>query len=715
MFEIKLGIQALLRNRKRTITTLSLMSLLIVFIVLINVLVFSNRTTNDLRLEKMYGAWTHAFLDKDQFDTFEKIGTYHKVSDSVGSFDKNMFELSNFEYYKGRAPLHKNEIVVTLDSLNMLGIDYELNQSVDIDGHQYQVVGIIYDYHLDWIWIEEINYPTIITTGITSGDLIYFGKAKALTPFYELNDYLEINTHGYPYISSDGQVYRVRSDETDAMNLHSLKFTQLILIITIMVVSVIFKLNSDFYQKRFDLLSQQGISKLGLFRYVLPQLILYTLWVPLIFYLIPMLFENLFSFNPDLRYDNNLNNLSYACVRMKYVVLILLIVTFISEKYNLESKLSFKFIQIILVFVIFFSTVFMVTPKTTVFYEERLPLWREYETVWEINLNYKGDGSWGSFKGFWNTNLSFDEENNEWSQYLNYDQRWVPKDFEMLLEHPKTQYLFYWNRMFLETVDQMIPHTTVNYFDEVTLRELEWYGSQSDQFKKGHSFHIISIEDDFEIRIGSTVLFNGIPFTYEGVISPHDSTEYGHHFSTGLYISEAGAKRLGFPTEDYNMFLVGVEKMRDFLEYDTLVRRVSQRAILNNSRVNVERGIRNEHGVTLFIMLEVLVQYGLGLAILSLLFLQSLMFKRKTMAIYHFLGESKKKMMFKNSVTFIVPAFFGVLPAILMRSKMEIRTDSLIFASLLGFSFIVLLWVLCIIIHLYYLKGSLFELLDERE
>ena len=150
MVEINLGCQAILRNRKRTFTTIGIISLLVIFVVLINAVIYTNRATSDLERESLYGAWSHAFVDESLSDSFETVGTYYKISDSVGSFDEDLFNLANLEYYSGQKPQNEDEIIITLDAINTLGISYDLNQKVTIDGFLFEIVGIIYPYHADW-------------------------------------------------------------------------------------------------------------------------------------------------------------------------------------------------------------------------------------------------------------------------------------------------------------------------------------------------------------------------------------------------------------------------------------------------------------------------------------------------------------------------------------------------------------------------------------
>jgi hypothetical protein len=161
--------------------------------------------------------------------------------------------------------------------------------------------------------------------------------------------------------------------------------------------------------------------------------------------------------------------------------------------------------------------------------------------------------------------------------------------------------------------------------------------------------------------------------------------------------------------------MLRLERMSDFLDYDALVRRVAQNADVTNFRLNVERAINRQFSITLFKMFEILIQYGLGVAILSLLCLQQLMMKRKTLAIQHFLGVSKVKLILKNATQFALPAIIILLPSIYVLSNEASLTSSFVFNILLGLVFVFIVWLISLVIHINYLKGSLIELLDERE
>lgn len=707
MYEIKLGIQAFLRNRKRTLTTLGLITLLITFVVFINTILYTNNATRDLERELWFGAWSHAFTDESKSQSFKTVGTYYKITDTVGSFDNTMLDLSNFEYYNGRAPKNENEVIVTLDAINTLGISYDLNQNITIDNYQFKVVGIIFPYNADWVRIVDIDYPTIITTNMTASNVVYFGIANKLNPFYNIDDFVAVNTYAYPYLDLQGEMYRQRTDEEIERHIQSLKLTQFMLIAMIVVLAVVFKNNAQFYRKRFEVLTQQGITKWGILRYFLPQLIIYALVVPLLFYSIPIFFELALMPFRQIRFDINMKHLLYSSERVVSMVVILYIFSLISEKFKLQQTLKLGIVQIMLVLVVSFSTVYIATPQTINLHDERIPLWKTAQIAWDWSMHYIANGSLGG-------------HSNEPNLYSSYDREWVIEDFDILKNHPKTEYVLYWNIRYVQHVDEYneMANPAIIYYDDGILRGFELPINISDDFIKGNSFYYygdILQSSLTTIEEGDVVYFEDIPFTYELNFNLDESSTSEILLNFGILISEAGAKRLGLPTDKYNIFKVGVEEMSNFIDYDILVRRVAGRSFFTNRRLLVERAINREKSITIFMAFEILIQYGLGLAILALLCLQKLMTKRKTLAIYHFLGDSKTKMILKHSTLFVIPALIVILPSILVAVNMKILPSSLMFSLIIGAAFVLVLWIVCLLIHITYLKGSLFELLDERE
>lgn len=197
------------------------MTLLTVSIILLNTIIYTNFATQDLHREMIYGSWSHAFYEDNGAIKFETVGTYNKVSESVGSFDNAMFELSNFEYYNGRQAENETEAIMTVDEIQNRNLTYELNQKFTIDGIDFNLVGIIYAYGNDWVKKEDFEYPPIITTNIKSDEAVLFGKAENLTQLYEPEDYILVNTNAHPFIRHEGDAADMRYKESLIMDQQS--------------------------------------------------------------------------------------------------------------------------------------------------------------------------------------------------------------------------------------------------------------------------------------------------------------------------------------------------------------------------------------------------------------------------------------------------------------------------------------------------------------
>lgn len=703
MFETKLGIQAIFNNKKRTFITLGLISLLIVVIVFANALIYTNRASKDLQLELIYGSWTHAFFEESRSSTFDAVGTYYRVSDSFGSFDKTMFELSNFEYYKGREPKSENEVIVTLNVINNLGLSYDLNQVITIDNKEYTLVGIIYPYNEDWIRINYVKYPTIITTGLVSSNKVFFGKAKKLTPFYNVSDYIGVNTYGFPYIDTNGSAFSDRTSEDIDMHVQSFKLTQLLLVASIVVLLVVFKNNVQFYKKRFDILSQLGVNNLGILFYYIPQIILFVLASWLFYNITPTILKYVFNSIDQVRFDIYNKNLVYASEMTLWMIIALNLFALISEKIWLFQTRLMKGIQVLLVMIVCFATIYLVTPLNTHLNEIELPLLQRMRIDWEHSMYYIVNGSMGGFTS----------EPNPFTSYMN---EWEKGDLESLLNHPKTKHLIPFSVKYVSYIrsDNEMGRQAISYHDDEVLQNFNLPITLSSDFINGLSFYIHG-DNTAEFAEGDVIYFNDVPFKYEGNFYFDEDSYNTLSLNTGVLISVNGAHRLSFPTDRYNIFMLRAERMSDFLDYDALVRRVAQNADVTNFRLNVERAINRQISITLFKMFEILIQYGLGVAILSLLCLQQLMMKRKTLAIQHFLGVSKVKLILKNATQFALPAIIILLPSIYVVGNQASLTSSLVFNILLGLVFVFIVWLISLVIHINYLKGSLIELLDERE
>lgn len=695
MYEIRLGFKALLRNRKRTFTLTGVIGISIVFMVLINAFIYTNSASRDFEREKIYGSWSHAFKEETMSDSFKKVGNYYIISDSIGSFDQSMFELANFNLYKGRLPKNENEVVITFDGVNSLGIDYELNQMIPIDDYIFELVGIIYSYSDDWNYIEDIKYPSIITTNIISTNVIHFGESEKLTPFYDKDDYLAVNTNAYPYIGVTGEEFRQRSDEISLRDSQSLKITQFMLIAIVIIYAFTFKNNALFYQKRLNIFYQNGMTKFGSLRYILPQFAFYVFLVPTIFIVFPVFLKIISECSNELRYDNNISILNYATICTLFITVFFFSYSFFTENKNLIKFRIFRHVESLIVFIISFFMIFVSTPQIVMLIEQRIPEWKTYQSILETSMYYTANGSLSGHS----------DENNLFSEY---EAEWTVDNFEKILDHRDTKELYYWNIRYLPNFP------SVNYLDSNLLKTLNFQFNISDDFLEGDSFYVLG-DNNLNIETGTTVFIGDTPFYFEEQFENNSISASEIPIITGVLISEAGARRIGLPTKTYNNFFVSVENTSSFIEYDALIKRVAGKAYFENARVRVEREVNKEKGNTVFMILEVLIKYSLGIALLMLLFLQKIIRQRKSLAIYHFLGVSKISMIIRNTVSFMVPSFSSIIPATLLASSQSTKISSLAIVILIGTIAVVLSLILSTIINAIYFKKDFLKLLDGRE
>ena len=487
----------------------------------------------------------------------------------------------------------------------------------------------------------------------------------------------------------------IRFEETLLMDQKSFKLTQFMLVVVISVIFIVFKNNAKFYHKRLDILKQQGMSFEGVVRYLLPQVILIMLLVPLMFHLIPQLFEWIVLSLGNNRYDNSISNLSYARNRLIWFLVVIFIISFVSLKTRQRGGLGYRIIQFLMVMIISYPTLFLTTPTTIDLVENRLPEWKKYDEIRQRSLTYLGSGSMSLFLG---------EIETEWSS----------DEFVVIKKHPKTKYLFYWNRRVLKPTTLDVNPSEISdivYFNNDFIDYFEPNYLASDDFIRGNSFYYYG-DNEIKYKVGDIVLFNDVPFYYEKKFGSDQPPIEDFPLFSGAIISEEGAKRIDFPTNKYNVFKVGSEDMSDFLEYDFIVRKVSKGSYFENNRLEVERWHNQLRGITIFMVLEVLLQYILTIAILALLYLQKLLIERKSMAVFLLLGESKIKMTLKNAIIFVYPIVIPLL-FILFTTKAEFKI--LLWNFMVGLLFMLVLWTICVLIQLYYLKDNTFGLLDERE
>lgn len=125
--------------------------------------------------QAVYGAWNAAVYDISETSEskivsnqmIRSIGNMNIVGEvmedteykgSIGYVDKDFLEMSNISMKAGHMPENKNEIAIEAYVLDLLGIDYELDQKVNLDIHmddsvihrEYVLSGVINNYSSSW-------------------------------------------------------------------------------------------------------------------------------------------------------------------------------------------------------------------------------------------------------------------------------------------------------------------------------------------------------------------------------------------------------------------------------------------------------------------------------------------------------------------------------------------------------------------------------------
>lgn len=100
----------------------------------------------------------------------------------------------------------------------------------------------------------------------------------------------------------------------------------------------------------------------GTIKYLLPQIILLIVLVMIVFSFIPPLFEWGINLIGNNRYGNSLFNLRYARKSLILLLPLIFFISFVSLESRPKGRFWYRVIQLLMVVVIAFSTLFVTTP-----------------------------------------------------------------------------------------------------------------------------------------------------------------------------------------------------------------------------------------------------------------------------------------------------------------------------------------------------------------
>ena len=111
----------------------------------------------------------------------------------------------------------------------------------------------------------------------------------------------------------------------------------------------------QFYKKRFNILSQLGVSKFGILLYYIPQIILFVMVSWFLYYVTPTILKYGFNAMDQIRFDIYNKNLVYASEKTIWMIIVLNLFVFILEKIWLIQTRLIKVVQTLLVMIVCFA------------------------------------------------------------------------------------------------------------------------------------------------------------------------------------------------------------------------------------------------------------------------------------------------------------------------------------------------------------------------
>lgn len=180
------------------------------------------RYVQELHFQR-YGKWQLVTSNQNKASQFEIIGTMSMIDSTqygeIASFDQTMFELANIKLLEGNYPQNNHEIMVDTATLDQMKLPYQCHQtiSLEIKGRKYEftVAGIMFPYKNNWMTIDEMIYPSLITTSINAPFSYYFIFDQRINSSflktYEEDMNVYVNVYSYPSL-------QISSNHQDAEN-----------------------------------------------------------------------------------------------------------------------------------------------------------------------------------------------------------------------------------------------------------------------------------------------------------------------------------------------------------------------------------------------------------------------------------------------------------------------------------------------------------------
>ncbi len=678
MFIVKLSLQSLLNNKKRTLTLSAIISLLILAIVSVNFFNVSSILSEQHRRKLDGGGWHYAMYDGEFDDTryLLKVGSMYQLESpyNIGSFDEDMLELSYFNFVKGRAPKNSREIILTLEAVQNLSLNFDVNQSLqlEIDGVMldFTVVGIIREYENAWMVGSNIDFifPSIITTGYISNEISQFALTD--NKYLSNEDYVA-NVLVFPQLSDpSSETYRYWWIQDQAALQTRTFLSNALVLLGLFAVFTLFRFTSSFYEQKVLLLRQLGINKVEAAIYLFIHTLYYVVLSIIVFYLSSTLLVSLFSLNTAMRYgiDNSLLSSSmrlfvvgvallHLILNSKVIVMRLIANTKILTYKSIMIGRVLQWTMILMFYVGGFS---MMLPSLLEINDTLYP------TYSNLVKSHSDSYSYGLLAG---SDINYDKDNvldsnryipkSIWTKFLNhedvieFESHLTPTFIYHLESYPYNEHAF-------KTIG-------IRYIDEQAINELVASGVNiTPDFIDGKSLVMIENIEDVDaynnIHIGSNIIINEKQVysldDYRVIEGEDELSKY-----EGILASEAFFESYAIDIDLRTSFTLKLDAKADANAFDSFFSRNNGGMNIVNRHMDHDISMADTKGQLIFSLTQLGLFLVVSMVLLISAYINELVIRKQEIGLKKLIGFSNTEIMVQSTGKYLIVGLLSIGPA----------------------------------------------------
>lgn len=686
MYVIKLSLQSLIKNKKRTFTVCSIISILILAIVGVNFFSVSSTLSEEHIRKLKHGGWHYAIYGNTFDDQYylNDIGTMYKLDspNNIASFDKSMMELSYFKFIKGRMPENNTEVILTIGEIENLSLGIDINQEIILDvmgeNTSFTIVGIIENYDAMWMLGPNLDFelPGIVTTGFSSNQVSQFATSdyRNLTK----KDYV-INTLAFPELTdSNSDEYRFWFMQNKRNENVRAFLTDTLVLISLLSMFIIFRVETSYYRDKILFLRHLGITKIESVLYLLVHTLLYSIFATLVFFIGSFSLQSIFSLNVSMRYGID-KYLFYDSIKLFLSGLIIIHLTLnarsvwsplvANKKIPTRRSIVFdRLTQGLLILSIFIISFSLILPSLL---ELNDRIYGSYRNMVEAhNQSFKYRLSVRN-----STVIDFDGVSDPkmfitkplWTLFMNH------KDVETFDSELKVtfDYRFDWEQYQEGTFSRIL----IRYVDEEDIKQIKQSGvSITDSFREGNSLIYINhdyMPEEFNgLEVGANIIINEDRVFSIGALVENDedsefdskdliSNKYG-----GMVASKAFFDSFGLDTDLRTSIELKLKQDANPYHFDSYISRNIGGHSVSNMHMEYDIILANTKNQLIYHLTQIglflVVYFSLNISV----FLNELVSHKQEILLKRLIGFSNIEIMVHIVRKYLIIGLLSLVPAL---------------------------------------------------